>query len=476
MPGKNKFFFIILLIASLLLISGCSECKKSTDCEAKSCFTTKCADKKCEYNIKDNCCGNERCEDGTVGKDFGENKGNCQKDCGACSGDAGKYLKTVYDNVSKDCATALDESNVIEDSMADTIDLNQLKLAAVYTYDNPFNIDKSLFNAEIKLDNKEDIISNVKITQIKVLETVGRGGGGTSIFGEADIDKILWDTDSVAEKDIRLTVPIEGTETEKELTVEVYYEFTKEYRGQDIVTTGSYKKELSSSLIFVDPEITGRCPSSCDDNNKCTEDVCGEQTDYFCQNRIRQGIVCCGDNKCDGTENECTCKKDCGKCERNYGTFMTFACSEDDCKSKLKDKEVMQPKTLIEQPNLNNFQFEVKTKFDEPFDVRTSKMTLDIELTTKEEAVSSIKCTKYQVLVDDVLLGEEIVTNTFGSRGSKANLDITLDFSMKNVEEEMSPVLKGSCEYDRTSGEQTDHLITSFSQSLGSIVFVKTEI
>jgi hypothetical protein len=478
MPGKNKFFFIILLIASLLLISGCSECKKSTDCEAKSCFTTKCVDKKCVYNANENCCGNEICEDGTVGKDLGENKGNCQKDCGACSGEEGKYLSVVYDNKTKDCATSLDESKVLEDSVTDTMNLKVFKLTATYSYEKPFNVDKARLNAYIKLDSKDDTVSNVKITQIKVLEVAGKGSD-TTIFGETEVNKILWDTSSTVDKDIVLNVPVgEETEVEKSITIEMYYEVTKEYRGKDVVEKGSYKTKVSKPITFVDPGLSRECPASCDDYNKCTDDSCGEQTDYFCVNNVK-AEPCCGNNVCDGLENECVCKEDCGECEKDYGTYITFACSENMCKSMLKDQEVIKPKTLVEQPNLRAFQFEVKTRFDDPFDTRTSKVTIDVELISMDETTLNIKCTKYQVLVRDVLLGETIVTNSFNSRGSVANFDIILDFSMADLEEKKSPELKGSCEYDKLIDEETQetqHLITSFSQSLGDIVFVKTEI
>jgi len=474
---KTKKYLFVLLIVSLLFISGCAECKKNLDCETKKCFAVKCADKKCEYDVNDNCCGNAICEDGTKGtKDFGENKGSCEDDCGKCVVETGKYLKIAFDNKTKECATALDETKVTEKSATDNIDLKYLKLTATYTYDEPFSIDSSLFNVKIKLDSKDDSISDISITQVKVLETAGRRAGTSSIFGEKYINQILWDSSSLIDKNVILNVPVTDTETEeKSITVEIYYEFTRLYRGEGTVEKGSYKKDLSSKLLFVDPTVSKSCPSSCNDGNPCTDDVCGEETDYFCSNIIILGS-CCGNNFCDSNENECVCEEDCGKCEKDFGQYMTFTCFEKKCKSRLKDSDVIQPKTLIEQPDLRDFQFEVKTTFDEPFDIRTSNMLVDIELVNKDDTISNIKCTKYQLLVGDVLLGENIITKTFGSIGNKNSLEVELSFSMKDVEEDKSPELKGSCEYDKTSGDQTQHLITSFSQSLGSIVFVKTEI
>ena len=471
-----KKYLFALMVVGLLFVSGCAECKKTIDCETRTCFTVKCTDKKCAYNVKEDCCGNGMCEDGTRGtKDFGENKGSCGDDCGICTGETGEYLELVFDEKTKECATGVDDTKVTEENVVDNIDLRFLKLTATYSYSKPFDIDNSLFNVKMKLDSKDDSVSSIRITQIKILETAGRSGT-SSIFGEKNINQVLWDSSSVINKGVILSVPVEGTETEKSITLEIYYEFTRTDRGTETVEKGSYKKDLSDKLLFVNPTVSKSCPSNCDDNNICTEDVCSEDTDYFCSNIITLGSSCCGNAVCDSSENECTCREDCGKCERDFGDYMTFICSENDCKSKLKDIEVMQPKTLIEQPNLRDFQFEVKTTFDEPFDIRTSNMLVDIELTNKEDTISGIKCTKYQLLVGDVLLGESVITKSFGSIGSQNSLEVEFDFSMKDVEEEKSPVLKASCEYDKTSGDQTDHVITSFSQNLGNIVFVKTEI
>ncbi|MBS3109169.1 hypothetical protein J4227_01415 [Candidatus Woesearchaeota archaeon] len=54
------------------------------------------------------------------------------------------------------------------------------------------------------------------------------------------------------------------------------------------------------------------CQSECNDNNKCTEDVCSPETDYVC---AHQPIVpCCGNDICEQGEKCGACFTDCGSC------------------------------------------------------------------------------------------------------------------------------------------------------------------
>jgi len=75
----KKGFVVLVLLLSVILISGCAEkeCKIDTDCLTKSCFTIQCADNKCVYSPVTNCCGNEICE---VGETYPE----CAADCPNC--------------------------------------------------------------------------------------------------------------------------------------------------------------------------------------------------------------------------------------------------------------------------------------------------------------------------------------------------------------------------------------------------------
>jgi len=51
------------------------------------------------------------------------------------------------------------------------------------------------------------------------------------------------------------------------------------------------------------------CPTSCEDNDACTRDVCNYQTDYEC--RHAPIYPCCGNSVCEASETQDNCAKDC---------------------------------------------------------------------------------------------------------------------------------------------------------------------
>jgi hypothetical protein len=53
------------------------------------------------------------------------------------------------------------------------------------------------------------------------------------------------------------------------------------------------------------------CPSSCNDNNSCTEDYCNNASGFKCENK--KIAPCCGDTVCEGNESYQTCPDDCQK-------------------------------------------------------------------------------------------------------------------------------------------------------------------
>ncbi len=52
-----------------------------------------------------------------------------------------------------------------------------------------------------------------------------------------------------------------------------------------------------------------RCPVSCDDQNKCTQDVCNLQTSFEC--RTIPIVPCCGNGVCETAESSESCSQDC---------------------------------------------------------------------------------------------------------------------------------------------------------------------
>lgn len=98
---KKEFVVLILLLVSILLISGCAEkeCEIDADCLARTCFTVQCMDNKCVYSPVTNCCGNEICE-------AGETYPECAADCPNCD-DANECTKDSYDYHERKCVNII---------------------------------------------------------------------------------------------------------------------------------------------------------------------------------------------------------------------------------------------------------------------------------------------------------------------------------------------------------------------------------
>lgn len=68
-------------------------------------------------------------------------------------------------------------------------------------------------------------------------------------------------------------------------------------------------KEVEQPVV-VEEEPEDLCPD-CDDNNRCTEDICNEGTNYECAYKVI--TPCCGNGECEEMENNEDCPADCEK-------------------------------------------------------------------------------------------------------------------------------------------------------------------
>ncbi len=268
---KSKIIFL-LVIFSLLFVSGCKECKVSSDCSSKarelysgystSCLDIECADNKCEISEISNCCGNKRCE-----RDAGENECTCAKDCEKCEGKGEVQVGSrTYDaqyleygcSTDNECKLMIDDSLIKQVSLTDEKELNYFTMEIKSSYDYPFNVDDSGFYVEIKLkDTDEDLVLPVAITNLKLVER-------ELLIGEADVDETLSYVGDSSTMRVPVTYNMQEIEEEKRISLIIEYTYKKRERvdrdeeGNPIyeeeIVRDSYEKSYSSKMLFVDPE------------------------------------------------------------------------------------------------------------------------------------------------------------------------------------------------------------------------------
>jgi len=78
--------------------------------------------------------------------------------------------------------------------------------------------------------------------------------------------------------------------------------------GSDEVSGGAVTD--TSKAVVTSTTDSPKCPD-CNDNDKCTQDICNEGTNYECAYRVI--APCCGNDECESTENNDICPADCEK-------------------------------------------------------------------------------------------------------------------------------------------------------------------
>jgi len=180
MNRKNtRILLLILIIASILLISACAkkECKTSADCGAKTCFTPKCGDGKCSYVIQKNCCGN-RLKDSIENEKPG-NQCTCPEDHGKCEGTAkikigsrtedARYLK-LFCTQDQECKLSVDPKDVQPQNFLDAISIGYFKASIVTSLNKPFDLNEDSITLKATLDDaSKDVSFPIQFSKIKIL-------------------------------------------------------------------------------------------------------------------------------------------------------------------------------------------------------------------------------------------------------------------------------------------------------------------
>jgi len=176
---KNYIILFLLLIAALLIISSCTkpECRTSADCSARTCYLSKCEDKKCVYTLQRNCCGNkinETIENGKPG-----NQCTCLADYGKCEGKGKVRIGTRIEdatyvhylcNIDNQCVLGVERKDITPQNFLDTINPGFFKASSVIKYNKPFDVSRDSFEFKVTLDDVgKDLVPPITITKVKLL-------------------------------------------------------------------------------------------------------------------------------------------------------------------------------------------------------------------------------------------------------------------------------------------------------------------
>lgn len=199
---NSKAMLFLLIVTALVILSGCAkpECKTSADCTSKTCFLSRCEEKKCTYTLQQNCCGNELKESVENGKPG--NQCTCPEDYGKCEGNGTIRVGTrtenaeyvhYYCNDKNQCVLGVEQKDVAAQNFLDIIDIGFFKASSVARYNEPFDINKDAFEVKLTLDNvHKDIILPVKLTKLRLLYTSGYGRT-EQLIAEKNLDNGLTD-------------------------------------------------------------------------------------------------------------------------------------------------------------------------------------------------------------------------------------------------------------------------------------------
>lgn len=253
---SHAMLFLFLLIA-LIALSGCTkpECKTSADCGQRTCFLSKCEDKKCAYTLQRNCCGNrlnESIENGKPG-----NQCTCPQDYGKCEGkgkirigsrvEDAQYVR-LYCNVDSQCVLGVERKDVAPQNFLDSINVGFFKASSVVKYNKPFDASRDSFEFSVSLDDvSKDLILPILLTKAKILYS-SELSRAELLIAEKDLTSVLNGIGDKAVVNIPLTLSYKPQEVEEQGSIR----YTIDYVYKKQVLTG---KTINGTNIYTNETV-----------------------------------------------------------------------------------------------------------------------------------------------------------------------------------------------------------------------------
>ncbi len=449
---KTKFFFLLLFILTVLVLTGCekAECETDSDC-LKPHFTGTCLDEKCVYTPIPNECGNGIC-------DGGETKCTCPEDCGVCIGPSGPFELVCVGDL---CLEGIPASKVKPQISTKELSAGGDKIRLTTEYNQPFNVLSDLFKVTIALSSPSHRNTDRKVSKLTLVGSIDRQ---TIPLAEKILNRPLWPGSEIS-ADLIVDFPTaekQGTVTNLELQITYDY------------LTGTTTKVPKSVIVkhrytgikfnWVKPSTPYPCPASCDDGNPGTQDVCDASTKFFCEHRPIPGV--CGNYVCDANENPCTCPSDCGPCA-DGGTYTTFACIENACIAQLKPGIAQEAQSLFDDRKLGPFHLQNNYEYLNPFNVALDKLGLNFNLYDKNADVKDIKITAVRVFEGTNELASAAPSLMLPDAGSSGLVEISIP-PQAQPEVAKTLTIKVWFEYKQDGSDKK----SSYSKPLGKITLL----
>ena len=190
----------------------------------------------CEHNFKSNCIGNYICESN-------EDKCTSLIDCGPCNGNIGSYL--YMECVNNKCNSKLKKGVQQPIILIESRQFSEFKLEIKITYNEPFEVDNSKFNVDIRLEDKGSQAQTIRITRMKALV-------GEILLGEKEMTETINNVgDKIKTQQLPISFKMLDYEEQTNVKLKIDYEYNRQVGETATLVRDSFEKTLSSRITFV---------------------------------------------------------------------------------------------------------------------------------------------------------------------------------------------------------------------------------
>ena len=202
-------------------------------------------------------------------------------------------------------------------------------------------------------------------------------------------------------------------------------------------------------------------------------------TEGICQYNPLPNV--CGNEKCDASENKCTCDTDCGACAGavSGSQYLTQQCVKTECTQDVK-QNLVKPAFASQEASSSGDKFKLDTAYSQPFNLKKDTMGLTITLSLPsaqnfEHNILRLELTGQTKDRRTITLISKDVNKHLWTLGSTLEEELVLDFPTPELEGELSNlILKVYYEFtQKQSGKSTKRQSTFQATFKDKFIFVK---